>query len=103
MDGISRDSLRQPFDSDLPITDQPGLVRTKWERSVVSLRDAVNKNALSRVWLGVHWRFDAFAAEDTLEVDAEGKFAVEEDGSTKYKPAGEIRYSTRKKRSDRDG
>ncbi|KAI9709204.1 MAG: hypothetical protein M1812_007727 [Candelaria pacifica] len=66
LNGVNRD-LDDRFDASQPITNQPGDVRTRVERSFGSLWEAIFDNAISRVWLGVHWRFDAFAAKDVLE------------------------------------
>jgi vanadium chloroperoxidase len=63
LDGISRD-LDQPFDPSLPIEDQPGVIRTRVKRHFRSLWHAIFENAFSRIYLGVHWRFDAADAED---------------------------------------
>lgn len=95
LNGVSRD-LRQEYDPDRPITDQPGDVRTKVCRSFGSLWEAMYENAVSRVWLGVHWRFDAFAAKDVLvsSNDANSLYQVEADGTTAYKRPVDIRYKT---------
>lgn len=66
LDGYSRD-LRQPYLANVPIVDQPGTVRTRIERTFPSLWHAMFENALSRIFLGVHWRFDAFRAVDVLD------------------------------------
>lgn len=63
LNGKSRD-LYQPHDPGRPIEDQPGLVRTYVKRNFASLWSAIWENAFSRIWLGVHWRFDAFAVQD---------------------------------------
>lgn len=63
LDGVSRD-LRQPYDPDRPIEDQQGTVRTKAPRTYPSLWHAIFDNAFSRIYLGVHWNFDAAAASD---------------------------------------
>lgn len=55
LNGINRD-LRQPYDPTLPITEQVGTVRTRVERKFPSLWSAIFDNALSRIWLGVHWQ-----------------------------------------------
>ncbi|KAI7236849.1 hypothetical protein KC330_g3495 [Hortaea werneckii] len=65
-DGRNRDNLRHAFDPTVPIEDQPGIVRAAWKRRSSSLWEAMWENAVSRVWLGVHWRFDAFSPQDTL-------------------------------------
>lgn len=70
MDGVSRD-LHQPYRPDVPITDQPGLIRTHVRRKFRSLWRAIYENAYSRVWLGVHWRFDAFDFRD-IRTNADG-------------------------------
>lgn len=68
LNGVSRD-LDQPYDSDAEIEDQPGNVRTRVERRFESLWDAIIENAFSRIYLGVHWNFDAFLlrADGTFE------------------------------------
>jgi vanadium chloroperoxidase len=63
LNGISRD-LHQPFDPSRPIEDQPGTVRTRVRRRFPSLWHAIFENAFSRIYLGVHWRFDAADADD---------------------------------------
>ena len=121
MNGINRD-LDKDYDPKAPITGQPGVVRTKHIRHFTSLWEAMFDNALSRVWLGVHWRFDAFAAEDVLlKIDAPHKMAAQQssgsiaikhpkehaplyqqnaDGSTTYKDAKEVKYNTTGKRKE---
>ena len=54
--------------------------------------------ALSRVFLGVHWRFDAFASKDVL-VSRD----VNANGTTMYKEAKDVRYVTTGPRGDRPG
>ena len=41
-----------------PTTDNRGVVRTHWSQTF-TLRQAIEQNKESRVWLGVHWIFDA--------------------------------------------
>jgi len=86
LNGINRD-LQNPYDASLPIADQPGLVRTRVNRHYSSLWKAIFENAISRIYLGVHWHFDAFAASDVVKsVDGDtGKIA--------YKEAADITYS----------
>lgn len=87
LNGQSRD-LRQPYKGDQPIADQPGLVRTRIVRKFDSLSHAIFENAFSRIWLGVHWNFDAF---DPVDVQ------TEENGETRklpeYKSAASIIYT----------
>jgi vanadium chloroperoxidase len=107
LDGVSRD-LRQPYDPARPIEEQAGTVRTRVRRHYDSLWAVIHDNALSRVFLGVHWRFDAFAAEDVLvrracpEPDM-SPYELNPDGSTKYRPAADVRHAFRAGRFDRDG
>ncbi|MGM5056382.1 phosphatase PAP2 family protein [Rhizobium sp. 862_C5_N1_2] len=63
LNGVSRD-LHQPFVPDQPLGDQPGVIRTRIVRSFPSLWSAIFENAISRIYLGVHWRFDAFDFQD---------------------------------------
>lgn len=63
MNGISRE-LHQDYVPSSPIEMQPGLVRTFVKRNFPSLWHAIWENAFSRIWLGVHWRFDAFDYAD---------------------------------------
>ena len=97
LNGICRD-LRQPYDPSLPITDQLGVVRTKVPRTFPSLWAAIFDNAISRVYLGVHWGFDAFSPED---VAPEMQFQA--DGTVAYKSPEQIQYKTLGPRSDRPG
>lgn len=85
MNGVSRD-LHQPYDPSSPIEDQPGLVRTYVKRNFPSLWHAIWENAFSRIWLGVHWRFDAFDYRDT----GSGRDA---DGRERYKAPADVGYS----------
>ncbi|KAL8941759.1 MAG: hypothetical protein Q9211_001689 [Gyalolechia sp. 1 TL-2023] len=97
LNGINRD-LRQPYDPSLPITEQVGTVRTRVPKIFPSLWDAMFDNAISRVFLGVHWGFDAFSP---LDVAPEMQFQA--DGTVDYKSTDEIRYSTLGPRHDRSG
>jgi vanadium chloroperoxidase len=104
LNGVSRD-LNQPYDRTQPITNQPGTVRTRVVRSFPSLWAAMFENAVSRVWLGVHWRFDSFAANDTQVKSDEGKgpYRVNPDGTTAYKDPADIRYTTTGPRAGESG
>lgn len=99
LNGISRD-LQQQYDPSRLITDQPGDVRTRDPRDFASLWEAIFENAVSRVWLGVHWRFDAFAAKDAL-MGTGPPYDTNDDGTTSYKNAASIRYETAGPRADR--
>lgn len=81
LDGVSRD-LYEPHDPSEPIEDQAGNVRTRMVRSFTSLWEAIFENAFSRIYLGVHWRFDAADAND-----------IKMPGSTENKKPVDIRYS----------
>lgn len=97
LNGVSRD-LRNPYDPNIPITDQPGTIRTRVPRKFSSLWDAMYDTAISRVFLGVHWRFDAFASRDVL-----ASTTVKQDGTTDYKASQDVRYETWGPRADRPG
>ena len=97
LNGVSRD-LREPYDPDRPITEQVGTVRTRIEQHFPSLWAAMFDNGISRIFLGVHWRFDAFASEDVLASET-----VNEDVATAYKSPEDIRYKAMKPRTDRPG
>jgi vanadium chloroperoxidase len=97
LNGINRD-LRQPYDPNLPITDQLGTVRTRVVRRFPSLWAAIFDNAVSRIFLGVHWRFDAFASKDVL-----ASAAPNADGTTAFKAPANIKYVTMGPRADRPG
>lgn len=94
LDGVSRD-LVDPYDRNRPIEGQRGLIRTRVVRQFKSLWHAIYENAASRVYLGVHWRFDAFAAKDAVHPTQKG-----EDGLPLHKDAGDIDYMTQGTRSD---
>lgn len=103
LNGKSRD-LRQQYDPKTPITDQVGTVRTHIKRTFNSCWEAIWENALSRVYLGVHWRFDACAAKDILiETATEDVYAVDNHGRTVYKPVRDVRYRTTGKRDGMEG
>lgn len=94
LDGISRD-LRQPYDPTTAITEQPGIVRTRVPRHFSSLWEAIFENAISRIFLGVHWRFDAAAAKDILiPTDTKDVYATDRNGATVYQNIEDIRYET---------
>jgi vanadium chloroperoxidase len=94
LNGISRD-LRQPYDPTTAITEQPGIVRTRVPRHYNSLWEAMFENAQSRIFLGVHWRFDAAAARDILiPTETKDKYAVDNNGATIYQNVEDIRYTT---------
>ncbi len=97
LNGINRE-LRQPYDPSVPITDQLGTVRTRVVRHFPSLWAAIFDTAVSRVYLGVHWRFDAFASKDVL-----ASAAPNADGTTAFKAPANIKYVTVGPRSDRPG
>lgn len=61
--------------------DARGTVRTRHVRHFDSLWQAIFENAISRVYLGVHWHFDAFDASDV------------QDGNGRYKDPSTIIYS----------
>ncbi|PVH76506.1 acid phosphatase/Vanadium-dependent haloperoxidase [Cadophora sp. DSE1049] len=65
LNGINRD-LHQPYDRNKSIQEQGDIVRTLRPRTFRSIWEAIFENGVSRVWLGVHWRFDVFAAKDVL-------------------------------------
>lgn len=107
LNGISRD-LRGPYDATKPIEEQVGTVRTCFPIKFKSLWSIIYENALSRIFLGVHWRFDAFASKDVLvaNVNPQGDmspYMLNADGSTKYKPLDEVEYKTEAERFDREG
>jgi hypothetical protein len=88
LNGINHDGLAVPFDFTCLITDQPGTVCTKVPRHFNSLWEIIFENALSRIWLGVYWRFDAAAAAEIL-VPASGSvgapYQTPADSTTAYK------------------
>ena len=100
LNGVSRD-LHQPYDPSRAITEQPGTVRTKISREFTCLWEAIFENAISRVWLGVHWRFDAFAPEDAIvKTSRRDVYATTGGCVTAYKDPKEIRYETCGPRAD---
>lgn len=86
LNGISRD-LHQAYEGAQPIVDQAGLVRTRIVRHFPTLSHAIYENAFSRIWLGVHWNFDAFAPSDAQEVSSGGEKTL-----PNYKDACSIEY-----------
>jgi vanadium chloroperoxidase len=103
LNGISRD-LREKYDPTTPITDQPGIVRTRIPRHFSSLWEAIFENAISRIFLGVHWRFDAAAAKDILiPTDTKDVYATDSNGATVYQNIEDVRYETMGTREGREG
>lgn len=103
LNGISRD-LRQPYDPTTPITEQPGIVRTRIHRAFSSLWEAIFDNAISRVFLGVHWRFDAAAAKDIMiPTNTKDVYTTDSNGGTVYQNVDDIRYTTLGTREGSDG
>jgi vanadium chloroperoxidase len=103
LNGINRD-LRQPYDPTTPITDQPGIVRTRVPYKFASLWEAIFDNAISRVFLGVHWRFDAAAARDILiPTTTQDVYATDSNGATVYQNPNDIRYETLGTREGHEG
>lgn len=108
LNGVSRD-LDKAYNPTQPIENQPGTVRTRITNTFPSLWAAIFENAVSRVFLGVHWRFDSFAANDVLVKSYQGNepngapYRLNQDGTTAYKDPREIRYNTTGTRADRPG
>ncbi|CAO1604822.1 hypothetical protein XANCAGTX0491_008362 [Xanthoria calcicola] len=97
LNGVNRD-LRQPYDPNVAITEQIGTVRTLVPKTFKSLWDAMFDNAISRVYLGVHWGFDAFPAADVVQTTQ-----LQSDGTVAYKTTDTITYTTRGTRADQAG
>lgn len=109
LNGISR-TLSQTYNASVPLQNQAGDVRTCLPITYPSLKEAIFSNAMSRIWLGVHWHFDGFAGETVFEEykGSDGKdnsfprpddspsrgykqkYKVEKDGSTKYQKVNEM-------------
>lgn len=56
-DNIAFDFVSDELNGDS--VDVDGSIRAKHKRSFNRLSDAINENGRSRVYLGVHWQFDA--------------------------------------------
>ena len=81
----------------MPIEDQIGIVRTDvGSIEFKSCWEAIFDTGISRVFLGVHWGFDAFAAKDI-------RASTNPNGVPTYKDALDIRYTTTGPRYDRPG
>lgn len=120
LNGISR-TLYQPYNPSLPLESQPGDVRTRIPVTFSSLKEAIFSNAMSRIWLGVHWHFDGFAGETVCEkyerdTPNDGKdinlpqpndrrqlFKIAPDGSTIYQDAGRMDWFAAESLGPRDG
>ena len=60
------DKIKATFVSDEfndTTTDNQGVVRPKWQQTF-SLKEAIAQNKISRIYLGVHWIFDADGGEE---------------------------------------
>lgn len=119
LNGISR-SLDQAYIPSVPIENQPGEVRTRVPFTFRSIKEAIFANGISRIWLGVHWNFDAFAAETVsvkyTEGSPDGKdknlplpndrrqlFKVAADGSTLYQKVKDMNWFAAESLGPRDG
>jgi vanadium chloroperoxidase len=103
LNGVSRD-LRQDYEAEAPITEQPGVVRTRIPRHFGSVWEAMFENAISRIFLGVHWRFDAAAAKDIMvPTDRKDVYAVDNQGASLYQNVEDIRYETLGTREGAEG
>jgi vanadium chloroperoxidase len=106
LNGISRE-LYQTYDPSRPLTGQLGDVRTRLPYHFESMKHAIFSCAMSRIWLGVHWHFDALAGEDICVQYTGGPgrdnnqprpfhynqlYQVEDDGSTKYQTISNINF-----------
>jgi Vanadium chloroperoxidase N-terminal domain/PAP2 superfamily len=47
--------------------DADNTVRTRHKRKFAGLHEAIYENSISRIFLGVHWRFDGTSAENALK------------------------------------
>jgi len=119
LNGISR-TLSQPYNPSMPIQNQSGDIRTRVPIKFSSLKEAIFSNAMSRIWLGVHWHFDAFAGETVCEGYTEGSelgrdnnlprpteyeqlFKVDKDGSTMYKDVKKMDWFDKESMGPRTG
>lgn len=63
--GKETDKIKTKFVSDefnAKTTDNNGVVRPRWEQTF-TLKEAIEQNKISRIYLGVHWIFDADGGE----------------------------------------
>jgi vanadium chloroperoxidase len=97
LNGRSRD-LTNSYDRDARIEDQPGVVRTRIPRHFASCWEIMYENAISRIFLGVHWRFDAAAAQDIVV-----RGVVDDQGRTVFRDVDEVRYRTKGTREGSEG
>ncbi len=69
--------------------DNRGIIRPKHARKFTSFDDMIIENGLSRVYLGVHWSFDAFevAADATKSSSAGGKNITNSEVDLTFDPA----------------
>lgn len=96
--------LRKRYNLQAAIIDQVETVRIKIDRHFDSCWEAIWENTLSRVFLGVYWRFDVCAAKDILiETETENVYAVDSNGRTLYQPVNDVRYRTKGKREGKRG
>nr|CAA72344.1 vanadium chloroperoxidase [Alternaria didymospora]CAA72622.1 vanadium chloroperoxidase [Alternaria didymospora] len=103
LNGVSRD-LSNPYDPKRPITDQPGIVPTRMPRRFSSCWEMMFENAVSRIFLGVHWRFDAAAGQDILiPTTKKDVYAVDDKGAALFKNVEDIRYKTKGTRKGHKG
>jgi vanadium chloroperoxidase len=71
-------------------------------RKFNSLWEAIFENGISRIFLGVHWRFDAAAAKDIMiPTDIPNVYATDKNGGLLYQHVKEIRYEALGTRDDK--
>lgn len=76
--GKTTDEITVTFVSDEfnnSTTDHEGITRPKWEQTF-SLKTAIEQNKISRIYLGVHWVFDATGGAEVGEAVAEKVIAA---------------------------
>lgn len=66
VDNIAFDFVSEELDG--LSTDNDGAVRTRHERRFPSLALAMYENSISRIFLGVHWRFDGTSANSVADM-----------------------------------
>jgi membrane-associated phospholipid phosphatase len=70
--GKTADQITVEFASDEfngETTDHLGVLRPRWKQ-LFTLEEAISQNSVSRIYLGVHWRFDATGGETVGEAVA---------------------------------
>jgi Vanadium chloroperoxidase N-terminal domain/PAP2 superfamily len=86
VDNIAFDFVSDELDG--KSKDNDGSLRVRHERHYNSVAEAMYDNSVSRIYLGVHWRFDGTSAKEQPTLNASAKKMLEATGNIGGVPLG---------------